>query len=334
MPSRTRRIATSLALLALVTLGARTAGAQGAEPLNVDSLTTALDATEVKDRAMAVAALSTLPPASLPITTRSKLVALLDREAATPIVETRADDGEDGAAGLYLMSLVGAVVKLGEPTSVRGLALVGLGMSAEVQRFVASRGDASVALLEEVERADTANLYVVAETRGRMLGDYATLLSASSRSTLRAELLHVATVNELAFARSARFAHLVEATPLLAQLASTATDNLSRAVLTRASAQLGTQRAQASVESIIQGLSASISALCLHAQGTRIQTCQSMVAMLTSAFDNLRASKPALAHDILLALAKAADDATRRGIITTIEGTMISGTATYLATRI
>jgi hypothetical protein len=105
-------------------------------------------------------------------------------------------------------------------------------------------------------------------------------------------------------------------------------------VLARAAGQLNAQRAQASVASIIQSLSQSIGALCLHAQATRLQTCQSMVAMLTTAFDNLRVSKPALAHDILLTLATAADDAVRRGILTTIEGTMISGTATYLATRI
>lgn len=334
MTAIARRIASGLTV-ALAMLGAPAAlHAQGAEePLDITALTAALDATDPSARASAVAALATVTPADLPSATRLKLVALLEREATSP-QPARADDGEDGETGLYLTQLVRAVVRLQEPSSARGLALLGIASNADAQRFVASRGDAAVALLDEAERADADNLGPVTATRGRMLGDYANLLSSTSRTAVRAAVLRVASVDALAFARAARLARLVEAAPLVTQLAASSTDELERSILGDAAEQLTVLRAAATTESILDGLTASIAALCDKAQGERLLACQSMVKMARTAFDYVRAAKPALAHDILLALAKATDDAARRGAITPMEGTMISGTATYLATRI
>jgi hypothetical protein len=282
---------------------------------------------------MAVAALRTVAPSALPAATRLKLIALLEREA-TAVSQPRADDGEDSAEGTYRTQLVRLVVRLNEPTSARGLALVGLSINADAQRLVASRGDAAVGLLDEAERVNPTLAGAVAATRGRMLGDYASLLSDASRSTIRAAVLRTAATDPLAFARAARFGQLVEAAPIVAQLSAAATDELTKSILGDAAGQLTTLRARATTETILDGLTASIAVVCDQAQGARHGACEAMSHHIQSAFADVRAGRSAAAHAVLLALATRADVAARQGVLTPIEGAMISGTATYLATRI
>jgi hypothetical protein len=306
---------------------------QASDPLDIDSLTAALDSPDLEVRSVAVAGLRTLNPSTLPGTTRLKLIALLEREA-TAVSQPRTDDGEDSAEGTYRTQLVRVVVRLKDPTSARGLALAGISINADAQRLVASRGDAAVGLLDEAERVNPTSAGAVAATRGRMLGEYASVLSDASRSRIRAAVLRTAATDPLAFARAARFGRLVEATPIVAQLSTETTDELSKSILGDAADQLTTLRAQATTESILDGLTASIAALCDQAHGARGGACEAMVHLARSAFAAVRASRPEAAHAILLALATKADNAAGQGAITPIEGTMISGTATYLATRI
>jgi hypothetical protein len=334
MPCVSRRQIAPLLLWMATALGTSTAlQAQASDPVNVDSLTAALDSPDLETRSVAVAALRTLAPTALPAATRLKLIALLEREAMT-VSQPRADDGEDSPEGTYRTQLVRVVVRLNDPASARGLALVGLSINADAQRLVASRGDAAVALLDEAERVNPTLADAVAATRGRMLGEYASLLSETSASTIRAAVLRTAATNPLAFARAARFGRLVEAAPIVAQLAADASDELAKSILGSAANQLATERAQATTESILNGLAASIAALCGQAQGARIGACEALIHLAQAAFADLRASRPAAAHAILLALATKASTAARQGAITAIEGTMISGTASYLATRI
>ncbi|MFL5608166.1 MAG: hypothetical protein ACJ8AD_17065 [Gemmatimonadaceae bacterium] len=307
--------------------------AQASDPVNIDSVTAALDSPDLEVRSAAVAALRTVTPSALPVATRLKLIALLEREANT-VSEPRTDDGEDSAEGTYRTQLVRVVVRLQDPASARGLALVGLSINADAQRLVASRGDAAVALLEEAERVNPTLAGAVTATRGRMLGEYGGLLSEASRATIRAAVLRTAATDPLAFARAARLGRLVEAAPMVAQLAADATDDLSRSILGDAANQLTAQRAQATAESILSGLTESIAALCDQVQGARSGACEGMTHLAQSAFADVRASRPAAAHATLLALATRADNAARQGAITPIAGAMISGTARYLATRI
>jgi hypothetical protein len=262
-----------------------------------------------------------------------KLVVLLEREATT-VRPVREDDGGDSETGAYLTQLARVVVRLQDPTSTRGLALLGIGSNADAQRFVASQGDGAVAFLDEAELADSSNVGPVTATRARMLGEYLSVLSPALRPTVRAAILRVAATNQLAFARGARLGRLVEATPLVSEFASAATNDLDRAILTDAASQLTVLRNGSTVESILDGLTASLTAICNRAQGDRLTACQQMVAQAKTAFDYIRAAHPAQAHEILLALAAAATEAARRGFITPIEATMIAGTSTHLATRI
>jgi hypothetical protein len=334
MPIVTRRLANQLVFCVSAALSIPAAlHAQAREPVDIDSLTAGLDSPELEVRSVAVAGLRTVDPSALPAATRRKLIALLEREAAT-VAQPRTDDGEDSAEGTYRTQLVRVVVRLKDPTSARGLAFVGISINADAQRLVASRGDAAVGLLDEAERADPTLAGAVAATRGRMLGEYASLLSEASRATIRAAVLRTAFTDPLAFARAARFGRLVEAAPVVAQLSTEATDALTKSILGDAADQLTALRAQATTESILDGLAASIAALCDQAQGARIGACEAMVHLAQSAFTDVRASRPAAAHAILLALATKADNAARQGAITLIEGTMISGTARYLATRV
>jgi hypothetical protein len=334
MPTVSHRLVTQFLLCFSAALGTPAAlRGQANDPINIDSLTAALDSPDLEVRSVAVAGLRTVAPSALPAAARLKLIALLEREA-TAVSQPRADDGEDSAEGTYRTQLVRVVVRLKDPTSARGLALAGISINADAQRLVASRGDAAVALLDEAERVNPTSTGAVAATRGRMLGEYASLLSEASRSRIRAAVLRTAATDPLAFARAARFGRLAEAAPMVAQLSTEATDELSKSILADAADQLTALRAQATTESILEGLTASIAALCDQAQGARQGACEAMVHHAHSAFADVRASRPEAAHAILLALATRADNAAGQGAITPIEGAMISGTARYLATRI
>jgi hypothetical protein len=333
MPIVTRRLATQLLCLSASLGTPATLRGQASDPIDIDSLTAALDSPDLEVRSVAVAGLRTVAPAALPGAARLKLIALLEREA-TAVSRPRADDGEDSAEGTYRTQLVRVVVRLKDPASARGLALVGISINADAQRLVASQGDAAVGLLEEAERVKPTSAGAVAATRGRMLGEYASLLSEASRSRIRAAVLRTAATDPLAFARAARFGRLAEAAPMVAQLSTEATDELSKSILGDAADQLTALRAQATTESILDGLAASIAALCDQADGARVGACEAMVHLAHSAFADVRASRPAAAHAMLLALATKAGNAARQGAITPIEGTMVSGTARYLTTRI
>jgi hypothetical protein len=300
---------------------------------DIAALTAALDDTDLTTRTIAVAALATIPGATLPSVTRRKLVALLEREAVTPRV-ARPDDGEDGELGPYLMELVRTVVRLRDPASLRGLALLGIQTSLAAQQFVASQADSSVALLAAAERADSNSRGAVAETRGMMLGEYAARLSPGARSSVRSSLLATAAIDPMAFAHGVEYARLVEATPVLAMLAANAKTELGRDILADAAAKLSALRDQATTVQVLDGLTESLAALCVATKAQRLQTCQSMVSTARLVFDHLREARPALARQALRTLAAAATDAVRRGIITPTEGTMIAGTATYLITRV
>ncbi len=333
MPITICRRVTLLSLCTFVLLGIPSSlHAQASDPVNVDSLTAVLDSPDLEARSVAVAALRTVAPSALPAATRLKLIALLEREG-TAVSQPRADDGEDSPEGTYRTQLVRVVVRLQDPASARGLALVGLSINADAQRLVASRGDAAVALLDEAERVNPALAGAVAATRGRMLGEYASLLSKASRATIRAAVLRTAATDPLAFARAARFGRLVETAPVVAQLSIEATDDLTRSILGDAADQLTRMRAGATTESILDGLTASIAVVCDQAQGARHGACEAMTHHVQSAFTDVRAGRPAAARATLLALASRADAAARQGAITVMEGTMISGTATYLTTR-
>ena len=300
---------------------------------DIQALTAALDSADLATRSVAVARLSTIPGATLPSTTRRKLVALLEREALAPPA-VRTDDGQDGESGPYLLALVRTVVRLRDPASLRGLALLGIQTSLAAQQFVASQGDSSVALLAAAERADSNSRGSVAETRGMMLGEHAARLSPGARSAVRASLLATAAIDPLAFAHGAEYGRLIEATPVLVALAAQTTDEFDRSTLASAAATLSALRDQASTTQVLDALTESLAALCLGAKAERFQSCQLMVKTARLVFDHLREAKPALARQALRTLAAAATDAVRRGTITPTEGTMIAGTATWLVTRI
>jgi hypothetical protein len=321
--------------MAIIGTPAAIRGQAAPPPPDFAALTAALDAPDVSTRATAVAILATIPPITLPSATRVKLILLLEREAATAAVaETREDDGEDSETGLYLVELVRTVVRLQEPASVRGLAMLGIQTSLAAQRFVAAQGDTAVALLAQAERADTNSVGVVAETRGLMLGEYSSRLSPAARSVVRASLLATAATDPMAFAQGAEYARLIEATPVVEAHAAAATTELGRAILADAAAKLAALRVQATTAEVLAALTTSIAAICGGATAERLHLCQWMVERARLATDHLRDARSTAAQQALRTLAAAATDAARRGIITPTEGTMIAGTATYLVTRI
>ncbi|MGH7673631.1 MAG: hypothetical protein ACREMV_00035 [Gemmatimonadales bacterium] len=125
----------------------------GAGQGSLDSLVRLLDSPDWHERSDAIAILGRLPPDSLPPGYGPKVIALLEREALQP----NAALGQGEGYGEYQLALVRAVRRLKDPTSLRGVALLGVGTSRRSAEFVASHGAAGLPYLDEAwDRDPTA----------------------------------------------------------------------------------------------------------------------------------------------------------------------------------
>src|SRR6266487_6074011 len=100
----------------------------------------ALDSPDWQARSSAIHVLNDLPVASLPAGFAEKVIALFEREAVDSAPGPKPEGGE--GYGEYLIALMEGVVRLRDPRSLRGMALLGIQMSREAQEFVAEQGAA------------------------------------------------------------------------------------------------------------------------------------------------------------------------------------------------
>lgn len=302
-------------------------------PTNIDSLTAILDSPNTDSRARAVSALGTLDPSLLPHGTRMKLIALLERAATRPAVP-REPDGQDTGEGENQMDLVWVVLRLQDPAATRALALGGITVDAASQRFVASQGDAALPFLIEAERIHTIDDGSVTITRAYMLGEFGSRLSPQGRVVTLAAILRTAVAEPTTFAEAAKLGGIVTAVPLLQQIAANAPSGRTKTMLLNALDSLVDMRSQTPVPGIVSSLALTLDALCSGAQGARLGACQAMRNELDNAKNHIVAGRPIPARHTLDALSKRAADAVRQGALEPWEGTLVSGTATYLKTRI
>jgi hypothetical protein len=123
----------------------------------------------------------------------------------------------------YVISLTRAVVRLKNPTSVRALALGGLGTSRDAQRFVASQGTAGLGVLDTAFAASDAVAPAVVNTWGYTLADDPSRLPFDDSVHVYARILLSAQYYPVAFTYAARHARLFELIPELDSIAAQAT---------------------------------------------------------------------------------------------------------------
>lgn len=300
---------------------------------NIDSLTAVLDATDSDSVAQAVSVLGRLDPSVLPHPTRAKLIALLERAAAQRAAP-RERDGQDTAEGEFLIRLARLVARLQDPAATRALALGGINVNLASRRFVASQGDAALPFLVEAEALDTVQRGSVTITRAYMLGEFRSRLSPSGRVATLAAVLRTAVGDPTTFAHAAQLAGVVTAVPLLQRIAAGEPPGLTKTLLIDALDSLVAMRSRSSVTTILASMTSTLDAICTDAQGARVGACQSLRHLLDGATSRTAERRSVPARNLLDALSTRARDAAREGALESWEGLLISGTASYLKTRI
>ena len=329
IPSRPSLVLLSALLLAMP----RSMSAQDVAPPSIDSLTTVLDSPDADSRAEAISVLGTLDPSLLPSKTRTRLIALLEAAAARRAAP-REPDGQDTAEGENLVQLVRLVARLQDPAATRALALGGINVNAASQRFVASQGDAALPFLLEAERLDTMQRSSVTITRAYMLGEFGSRLSAAGRTQTLAAIRGTALADPITFAQAAQLGGIVTAVPLVQIVVDTEPTGLEKTILSDALDSLVAMRSRTSASGIASNIALSLDALCNGAQGARLGACQAMRNELDNATKQIAEQRSIPARNALNALSARAADAVRQGAFEPWEGTLVSGTAVHLVSRI
>ena len=206
-------------------------------------------------------------------------------------------------------------------------------MSAAAQRSVAFQGDAALPLLLESERIDTTNRSSATITRALMLGEFGNRLSAAGRLEVTTEILRSASVDALTFAHAAEIARLLSSVPLLEQLTAAEDPGDWKTALLRELGLLSDLRARSSVSAVLSDLTQSVASICVGAQGARLGACQAITTDLATAANHLAGGRTIPLHNVMNSIAQHASDAARQGAFAAWEGTLVSGTAAYLAAR-
>jgi len=122
----------------------------GAAAQNVDSLVGVLASPSVYARAQAVARLNLVPLQALPAGAREAMIRLLEREATGQVTYGETTGPDDETYAEYVVDLARGVLRLRDPSAVRGIAFLGIETSRAAQEFIAARGAAAIPVLDEV----------------------------------------------------------------------------------------------------------------------------------------------------------------------------------------
>lgn len=184
-------------------------------------------AGDFRFRADAIARIEATPVRRLNPAIAVNLINELDSVASARLSTTPKDSAdapdEQEQYPEYVISLTRAVVRLKNPTSVRALALGGLGTSRDAQRFVASQGTAGLGVLDTAFAASDAVAPAVVNTWGYTLADDPSRLPFDDSVHVYARILLSAQYYPVAFTYAARHARLFELIPELDSIAAQAT---------------------------------------------------------------------------------------------------------------
>jgi len=245
-----------------------TSAKQDTRPLSpeMDSLSRALASPSWPARAEAVARLNEHPVADIPKSVASRMIDLLNREGAADTTggagrDQTGNEADAEARSEYLIALSDGVLRFRDERSLAGLALLGIQTSSEAQRFVASRGAASLPYLELAVRAKPRAAPHAVTTMAYVLRDTRQLSQTDSARAL-ATIMHASAEHPIAFTSASRIAGIRDAAPLLARISETQTNELVKASAVRTTAQLRATRLVVKPELQVGQLAQTLAAAC------------------------------------------------------------------------
>jgi len=279
----------------------------------------ALDSPDWQVRSSAIHELNDLPVANLPSGFAAKAIALFEREAVDSVPGPKREGGE--GYGEYLIELMRGVVRLRDPRSLRGMALLGIQMSRKAQEFVAEQGAASLPFLDEAWRDENARP-PVAITWAYMLTTYSARLSRNDRLEVVRRVLEAHAIDTQSFLFAVDQARLVIAIPLIEHVATADDIDIVRDDARRSATRLKSTRDSMPAAALVSQLSEALDALCLSARAERAAACASLSATL---------GQPSA--DSLVAFARRVDSGFLRRVWSDDERRVLSTSARYVATR-
>jgi hypothetical protein len=245
-----------------------TSAKQDTRPLSpeMDSLSRALASPSWPARAEAVARLNEHPVADIPKSVASRMIDLLNREGAADTTggagrDQTGNEADAEARSEYLIALSDGVLRFRDERSLAGLALLGIQTSSEAQRFVASRGAASLPYLELAVRAKPRAAPHAVTTMAYVLRDTRQLSQTDSARAL-ATIMHASAEHPIAFTSASRIAGIRDAAPLLARISETQTNELVKASAVRTTAQLRATRLVVKPDVQVGQLAQTLAAAC------------------------------------------------------------------------
>lgn len=293
-------------------------------------IASALDSANWTSRSNAVDQLLQLPAASLPTNIRERVIRLLEQEALD--ADHGPPPGEGEVYGEYVGDLVDLVTRLHDPTSNRGLALLGIGTSIKAEQFLADQGAVALPALDEAWARSRSGRSAVLETLGMMLaavpGNH---LSPEEQGSILRRLLERSADALVGFSSAAEAASLVGALPLLERLVRG--DPLA-AMYQQTMSALSARRDSMSPGQLAARLRLWTTGMCQGATGARRGACNSVDNLLADAQKQIAANRPNPARQTLAALAKRATSAQEEGAFSANETLLITGNVSYLESRL
>jgi len=280
----------------------------------------ALDSPDWQVRSSAIHELNDLPVANLPPGFAAKAIALLEREAVDSAPGPKPEGGE--GYGEYLIELMEGVVRLRDPRSLRGMALLGVQMSREAQEFVAEQGATVLPFLDEAWRNPNARASV-AVTWAYMLTTYSARLSRNDRLEVVRRVLEAHAIDTQSFLFAVDDAQLVIAIPLIEHVATRGEIDIVRDDARRSATRLKATRDSMSPAALLSQLSEALDALCLSACAERATACASLSTTLRGS-----------SADSLVTFARRVDSGFLRRVWSDDERRVLSISARYVATRL
>jgi len=288
-----------------------------------DSLVRMLASPDWRLRSDAIVRLNLVPRQQLPNAYATTVIQLFEREA----LESRQ---QSEGYGEYLLDLMQGVVRLRDPRSLRGLALLGIHMSREAQEYVASQGGASLPFLDEAWQRGHSD--AVAETWAYMLTRYDKALTRPERLQVMARFLAVAPANSRAFSWAAEIGPVPDVVPIIEEIESSEPQVMRKRAATNALNKLRPLRNGMSPRDLSTRLEDWVEAMCLDASGARASTCQNLRERLKRAKDEVQARGLGAAKPTLAAVVDEVDPAKAPGL-NNFERRLIAGNAQHLLRR-
>lgn len=315
------------AMLSLFVLGALLVPPADVRAQTPDSLVSLLNASEWQVRASAISQLNQLDRSELPASYASTVIALLEEEATDPDPEA---SGPGEGYGEYLIALVRGVLRLHDPASLRGLAMLGIEISHQAKEFVVQEGDAALSYLDEAWALEMVSRYSVADTWALMLEESPATLSSTGRTVVRNRIFGslADSISEFIFVNASTDAGLVTSIPVLEDVASKQ-QGISRDYALAGIQALEPARDAMSANEFAIEFAELLEAVCLEPQGAKADACSTLDGLLADVTGFISSGDEVSAGGSSRQFATAVDQAA--GVLSKGETTLLSGNAAYLA---